>query len=104
MLRWRYRVPKIERRAALGHMTGYDWENRSLGLRPVKPSPVRGPHRDRNQRAFVVEKALQDSPGGSDNSAAQRFGPMGTQLVSGTHQVILADTLFARFFDLLSTI
>jgi hypothetical protein len=28
---WRYRVPKIARRPALGHMNDYDWENQSCG-------------------------------------------------------------------------
>jgi hypothetical protein len=28
---WRYRVPKIARHAALGHMNDYDLENQSRG-------------------------------------------------------------------------
>jgi hypothetical protein len=75
-------------------MTDYDWENRSLWSRPVKPPPVRDSHRDRNQRAVLVEHALQRPLGGSDNSADQRFealsprlsnAAIGTQRVSGNH-------------------
>jgi hypothetical protein len=102
MPRWRCRVPKIARRAASDHMNDYGWENRSLRSRPVKPSPIRDPYRNRNQWAVLVQDALQRPLGGVDNSAAERLEArsplpfntaMDTRAVFGTHWVNLADTL-----------
>jgi hypothetical protein len=83
-------------------MNDYGWENRSLRSGPIEPSPIRDPYRDRNQRAVLVQHALQRPLGGIDNSAAQRLearsplpfnAAMGAQSVFGTHWVSLADTL-----------
>jgi hypothetical protein len=68
---WRYRVPKIARRAASGHMNGYDLENRSSWLTLITPSPVRDrSYRDWNHRT-LDEHALQHSLGRNDDSAAK---------------------------------
>jgi hypothetical protein len=67
---WRYRVPKIVRRAALGHMNDYDLENQSLWLRLIKPSSAHDrSYRDWNQRTLIVEHALQRSLGRNNDFA-----------------------------------
>jgi hypothetical protein len=77
-------------------------------LRPIKPSPVRGSHRDRNQRAIIVEHAVQRSLGRRDDSAAQGFEARGPLPFSAAmdrqrgfciHWVNLADTRLARLID-----
>ena len=105
MLLLRYRVPKIARHAAWGHMNDYDLETQSPWSRLIELLPVHDhAYRNCNQRP-IVEYALQRSLGPNSNLAVDlslrtnAFSPLPfnaaveTQWINGTHYVNLADTL-----------